>query len=101
MKKAIIAAAILLSASQAQALTLGGYTGTWTATGILTTQNVEHGYLKTEYVAIPGFKSEADCLREVAKLSSSDDFIGQGGTNRKVPEIQWNYDAVCVKINDL
>lgn len=101
MKKVFLAVALSLVASQASASPFSGYTGTWTAAGILTSQNVEHNYLKTEYVAIPGFKSEADCLREVAKLSSSDDFIGQGGTNRKVPEIQWNYDAVCVKINDL
>jgi hypothetical protein len=72
----------------------------YTAVGILTTYNKQMNYFKTEFVQIPGFKSAEDCDAAIGKETGSDDYIGVGGTNGKVPGLQWNFDANCMKVND-
>lgn len=72
----------------------------WSALGILTTHNKDLGYFKTESIKIDGFKSREDCEKTVKFESGSSDYVGVGGTNKRVPGIHWNFDADCLKIND-
>lgn len=94
MKRALIVAAVFA------AMTAQARAENWSAVGILTTHNKQLDYFKTEFVKIDGFKSHDDCYKAVKFESGSSDYIGLGGTNKRVPEVQWNYDADCMKIND-
>ena len=68
----------------------------WSAVGILTTQ-VKGEEAHARYVEIDDFETLEMCRQVVGRESHSDDFIGKGGTNGKVPSVQWNYDANCVQ----
>lgn len=68
----------------------------WSAIGILTTQ-VKGEEAHARYVEIDDFETHDLCKQVVNRESHSDDYIGQGGTNGKVPSVQWNYDANCVQ----
>ena len=74
--------------------------GTWTAVGILVTQNDKMDHFKAEFVRIDDFDSYEKCLATISTLAHSNEFIGKGGTNEKVSRIDWNYDADRVHVND-
>ena len=74
--------------------------GTWTAVGILVTQNDKMDHFKAEFVRIDDFDSYDKCIDTITMLAHSNEFIGKGGTNHKVPRVDWNYDADCVHVND-
>lgn len=98
MKMMFIAVAVFIAfQSQAHAQYYGQ--GTWIAAGILTTQNREMNYFKTEYVQLGNFESRSRCLDVVKSFAMTDEYIGIGGTDNKVPGLQWNYDATCVQLN--
>lgn len=86
MKKAILIAALLVATS-AQA-------ERWSAAGILTTK-INGVPAKTEFFELDNFESAELCWAAVRKYSHTDEYIGKGGTNDKVPEVQWNYDGDC------
>ncbi|GKS68959.1 hypothetical protein W03_09630 [Nitrosomonas sp. PY1] len=72
----------------------------WSAIGLLTTQ-VKNQQAKVEFVEIDDFESRDACMTMVMSEAMSNEYIGQGGTNGKIPPVQWNYDADCVlKRND-
>lgn len=68
----------------------------WSAVGILTTR-VQGEEARAEFVEMDDFETAELCSRVVNRESHSDDFIGKGGTNGKVPQVQWNYDAHCIQ----
>lgn len=88
MKKALIAAMILM------ALTAQAQAERWSAAGILTTK-IKGVPAKTEFFELDGFDSSDLCWATVKKYSHTNEYIGEGGTNDKVPEVQWNYDGDC------
>lgn len=94
MKMMFIAVAVFM-AFQSQA-----HAENWSALGILTTHNPKMNHFKTEFVEIKGFKSREACEQVLTPQMETDEYIGKGGTNGKVPGLQWNYDATCVHIND-
>lgn len=97
---ALAVALVLTVVFMASIWSNGAHAANYTAVGILTTQNQQMNYFKTEFVKIEGFKSLEDCNDRVKAESHSEDFIGKGGTNHKVPGLQWNFDANCMHIND-
>lgn len=86
-KTALLAALAVISTSAAAEQ--------WSAIGILTTQ-IKGQEAKVQYVEIDNFESEELCRQVVLRESYSEDYIGIGGTNHKLPSVQWNYDANCV-----
>lgn len=82
------------------ALANGVKAGTWTAVGILVTQNDKMDHFKAEFVRIDDFDSYDKCFSAIKTLSHSNESIGEGGTNDKVSRIDWNYDADCIHVND-
>lgn len=87
MKKLMIAAVLMMFVGAAQA-------ERWSAAGILTTK-IKGVPAKTEFFELDGFDSYELCWATVKKYSHTNEYIGEGGTNDKVPEVQWNYDGDC------
>lgn len=86
MKKLFLAAALCLSTS--------AMAENWVALGLLTTQ-VKGQAANVEFVQVGDFESREACLAMVKSESMSSDYIGVGGTNGRLPQIQWNFDANC------
>lgn len=97
MNKTLLAALVFISSTSAQAQYVS--TGNWVASGILTTQNRDLGYFKTEYVELRPFDTKERCEAQVAAFAKTSESIGKGGTDRKVDGVEWNYDATCYMIN--
>lgn len=73
----------------------------WGARGILTMQNRELNYFRTEYVEPDGrFDTEKDCYDHFRVVTSSNDYVGTGGTDGRVAEVQWNLDVLCGRFKD-
>jgi hypothetical protein len=68
----------------------------WSAVGLLTTE-VKGKEAKADFISIDDFGSKNECVEFVEEQSKSSDFIGKGGTDQNVPEVQWNFDAICIK----
>lgn len=86
MKKLFLVATLCLSTS--------AMAENWVALGLLTTQ-VKGSAAKVEFVQVDNFESREACLAMVKSESMSSDYIGVGGTNGLLPQIQWNFDANC------
>lgn len=67
----------------------------WAAVGMLTTQ-IKGQDPQVKFVRIPNFDEDL-CDRFLKVESHSDDFIGKGGTDGKVPGMQWNFDGKCIQ----
>lgn len=67
---------------------------TWTALGLLTTK-VQGQPAKVELVEIDGFDSKQTCQFVVTSEAFSKEHIGVGGTNGKLPRVDWNFDGDC------
>ncbi len=91
MKKAYasIVTAVILSTALSTAMA-----EKWSAVGLLTTQ-VKGQSAKVEFLEIDDFESRDSCMNMVMSEAMSKEYIGQGGTNGRLPEVQWNYDADC------
>lgn len=105
MKKALIALAVVLIAGTGSVQAEERITcpeidnsNNWSAHGILSSWNKQIDYFKTEYVRV-NFDACLKCKRFVDEAAYTKEFIGQGGTNGKVPGVQWNYDATCFDLN--
>ena len=96
MKTANPVLAALVAASFFLAFQSPAMAEKWSAIGILTTQ-VKGEEAVARYVEIDDFESLEACAKVVLHESLSGDYIGKGGTNGKVPEVQWNYDAACIQ----
>lgn len=99
MKNALIAAAVFMSFQGTANADLQFSVAAWSAAGILTTQNRDLGYFKTEYVALGPFDTEARCKEAVSMFAMTDEYVGTGGTNKHVDGVQWNYDGTCFRLN--
>lgn len=87
MKKLFLVATLCLSTS--------AIAENWVALGLLTTQ-VKGSAAKVEFVQVGDFESREACLAMVKSESMSSDYIAaRNGTNTRLPEIQWNFDANC------
>lgn len=55
--------------------------------------------IATHIVQEKGFSSSDACWASLKHVSSSEEFIGEGGTDANVPRVDWNYDYTCYLIN--
>ena len=86
MKKLFLVAALCLSTSAMAEV--------WFAAGLLTTQGKGQA-AKVEFIETDGFDSRATCQHFINSEAFSKEHIGVGGTNGKLPAVNWNYDGDC------
>ena len=73
--------------------------GRWILDGWATKYQEQQGYYDVDHVT-KEFKTCAMCTRWVQFYAHSDESIGTGGTNGRVPGLEWNLDATCFNASE-
>ena len=102
MKKTLIALAIVAIAGTGTAhaeerrivCPVDDPPGRWLVDGFLASWKEDIGYFKTEHIS-KEFKTCKMCKKYVDMYAYTEESVGRGGTDGRVPGFDWNFDGTC------